>query len=109
MKFRYAAIKRYGERNWTAGSGWVEFNPNYTVSVSKDETKLFGDSRNAAYVVELSNGTKFLAFVNNAVLGDAEILTEDGEAANWAAEDRAEADVEIYIKDYNRLKSTYTK
>lgn len=29
LKFRYAAIRRYGEKNWTAASGVIEFNPNY--------------------------------------------------------------------------------
>lgn len=37
LKFRYTAIRRYGEKNWTAKSGVIEFNPNYTVSCSTCE------------------------------------------------------------------------
>lgn len=36
LQFRYAAIKRYGEKKWTAGNGLIEFNPNYVVSCSED-------------------------------------------------------------------------
>ncbi len=107
MKFRYAAIKRYGEKRWTAGRGWIEFNPNYTVGTSKDETGLFGDDKNDAYVFELSNGTKFLAFVNLPILGEDAVLSEGGEAANWAADDSAENDVAFYIDKYNQIKKHF--
>lgn len=109
LKFRYAAIRRYGEKHWTAARGWIEFNPNYTVNAGKDETGLFGDEQNIPYVVELSNGTKFLAFVNVGILGEDNVLTENGEAANWAADDSAENDVAVYIKEYNKIKNTFTK
>jgi hypothetical protein len=32
LRFRYAAIKRYGDKRWTAHADYIEFNPNYTVS-----------------------------------------------------------------------------
>lgn len=31
LKFKYAAIRRYGEKQWTANTDVIEFNPNYTV------------------------------------------------------------------------------
>ena len=34
LKFKYAAIRRYGEKQWTANADVIEFNPNYTVGVS---------------------------------------------------------------------------
>lgn len=37
LKFKYAAIRRYGEKRWTASNGVIEFNPNYTVGVSSFE------------------------------------------------------------------------
>lgn len=107
LKFRYAAIKRFGEKKWTAAIGWIEFNPNYTVGAGKDETGLFGDDQNEAYVIELSNGTKFLTFVNLPILGEDQILSEGGEAANWAADDSAENDVALYIDKYNQIKKKH--
>lgn len=82
LKFRYTAIRRYGEKSWTAKNGVIEFNPNYTVSASTCE-HLNGD-RDSAYVVELSNGTKFLCFMRGAfgTTQVEEILSEKGEAAN---------------------------
>lgn len=109
LKFRYAAIKRYGEKRWTAAIGWIEFNPNYTVGASKDETGLFGDNQNAAYVFELSNGTKFLALMNLPILGEDAVLSDGGEAANWAADDSAEKDVAFYINKYNQIKNTFNR
>ena len=109
LKFRYAAIKRYGEKRWTASIGWIEFNPNYTVGTSRDETGLFGDDQNVAYVFELSNGTKFLALLNLPILGEDAVLSEGGEAANWAADDSAEKDVALYIDKYNQIKNTFNR
>lgn len=87
--------------------GWIEFNPNYTVGASTDETGLFGDSQNIAYVIELSNGTKFLAFMNLPILGEDQVLTEYGEAANWAADDSAEKGVAFNIDKYNQIKKQF--
>ena len=59
LKFKYAAIRRYGEKQWTAN----------------------------ADVIELSNGTKFLCFMHNygKDLTD-EILSDKGEVANSYAD-----------------------
>ena len=86
LKFRYTAIRRYGEKAWAAKSGVIEFNPNYTVSCSTCEKGLSTDC-DTAYIVELSNGTKFLCFMR--AFGYAqieEILSEEGEAANIEAD-----------------------
>lgn len=82
LKFRYTAIRRYGEKEWTAKNGVIEFNPNYTVSASTCE-KISSD-RDSAYIVELSNGTKFLCFMRGAfgIAQVEEILSERGETAN---------------------------
>lgn len=82
LKFRYTAIRRYGEKEWTAKNGVIEFHPNYTVSASTCE-KLSSD-RDSAYIVELSNGTKFLCFMRGAFGYSQveEILSEYGETAN---------------------------
>lgn len=86
LRFRHAAIKRYGERNWAATSGYIEFNPNYTVSLSKCEIGEFGDSRDTAYIVELSNGTKFLCFMRDyGNMPEDEMLSSKGEEANGKA------------------------
>lgn len=81
LRFRYAAIKRYGDRSWTAAAGEIEFNPNYTVSCSGCEKGDFSDADNKAYIVELSNGTKFLCFMRE-LDPTVDILSEQGEVAN---------------------------
>lgn len=83
LKFRYTAIRRYGEKNWTAESGVIEFNPAYTVSCSTCEKGLSTD-RDIAYIVELSNGTKFVCFMRGTfgTVQVEELLSEDGEQAN---------------------------
>lgn len=83
LKFKYAAIRRYGEKRWTASNGVIEFNPNYTVGVSSFEKGEFGTENDIPYIVELSNGTKFLCFMHNygKDLTD-EILSDKGEVAN---------------------------
>ena len=87
MKFRYTAIRRYGEKKWIATDGVIEFNPNYTVNVGTCEIEGFSYDKQKAYIVELSNGTKFLTFLR--AFGYAqieEILSEEGEAANIEAD-----------------------
>ena len=59
LKFRYTAIRRYGEKKWSATDGVIEFNPNHTVNVSTCELEAFSYDKQKAYIVELSNGTKF--------------------------------------------------
>ena len=92
LKFRYTAIRRYGEKKWSAQDGVVEFNPNYTVSVSTCEKNGFSNGAQKAYIVELSNGTKFLAFLRG--FGHAQVETihsEEGEQANIEADQQKNA------------------
>lgn len=93
LKFKYAAIRRYGEKQWTANADVIEFNPNYTVGVSGCERGDFAVGLDYPYIVELSNGTKFLCFMHNygKDLTD-EILSDKGEVAN------SYADAECYDK-----------
>ena len=92
LKFRYTAIRRYGEKKWSAQDGVVEFNPNYTVSVSTCEKNGFSNGAQKAYIVELSNGTKFLAFLRGFGYAQAEtILSEEGEQANIEADQQKNA------------------
>lgn len=82
LRFRYAAIKRYGDKHWTAHADYIEFNPNYTVSCGGCE-KDFGIDKDLPFIVELSNGTKFLCYLHNYGTGtEDEILSEKGEVAN---------------------------
>lgn len=92
LKFRYTAIRRYGEKKWSALDGVVEFNPNYTVSVSTCEKEGFSNGAQKAYIVELSNGTKFLAFLRGFGYAQVEtILSEEGEQANIEADQQKNA------------------
>lgn len=94
LKFRYTAIRRYGEKKWTAQSGVIEFNPNYTVGCSTCEKDL-PESKDGAYIVELSNGTKFLCFMRG-YYGNAQIedlLSEEGEAANMESDQQRNAEL----------------
>lgn len=92
LKFRYTAIRRYGEKKWSAQDGVVEFNPNYTVSVSTCEKNGFSYDKQKAYIVELSNGTKFLTFLRGFGYAQVEtILSEEGEQANIEADQQKNA------------------
>ena len=92
LKFRYTAIRRYGEKKWSAQDGVVEFNPNYTVSVSTCEKEGFSNGTQKAYIVKLSNGTKFLAFLRGFGYAQVEtILSEEGEQANIEADQQKNA------------------
>lgn len=92
LKFRYTAIRRYGERTWTAKNGVIEFNPNYTVCCSTCEKGLSTD-RDTAYIVELSNGTKFLCFMHGyfGTVQVEELLSEEGEQANIESDQQTNA------------------
>ncbi|MGM9688185.1 MAG: hypothetical protein ACI3YD_03970 [Alloprevotella sp.] len=104
LKFRYAAIRRYGDRLWTACDGVIEFNTGYTVGVSRLERGGFDMGLDRPYVVELSNGTRFLCFLHNyGDLPDEEILGERGEAANSFADDACQALVKKNIGKLNGL------
>lgn len=84
LRFNYVAIKRYGDRKWTAHSGQIEINPCYTVSAGECERLALDDPHDRAYIFELSNGTKFIALFNDCI-GDDEVMTEYGEHANSLA------------------------
>lgn len=104
LHFTYAAIKRYGDKTWTAHVGDIEINPSYTVSCGKCERGNFGNEDDIPYIVELSNGTKFLAFFNDFRLNGGELLSEDGEYAN--------RDVDISVlerakQNVRQLNNTY--
>lgn len=87
LQLSYTAIKRYGAtKHWAAFQGTISFNPNYVVSFSLAETRGLrkdGQAGNGdkAYIVELSNGTKFLTWLHGDVASD-ELYTEKAEAAN---------------------------
>lgn len=86
LKFRYAAIRRYGEKSWTAEDGQIEFNPAYTVSCSSCEKDIQTAGIDYPYIVELSNGTKFLCFLHDFGHHTAdEMLSAAGEDANTRA------------------------
>lgn len=92
MKFRYTAIRRYGEKKWVARDGVIEFNTNYTVSVSTRENEGLSNNAQKAYIVELSNGAKFLAFLRAFGYAQVEeILSEKGEQANIEADQQKNA------------------
>ena len=84
LRYNYVAIKRYGDRKWTAHSGQIEINPCYTVSVGECERIVLNDAHDKAYIFELSNGTKFIALFNYCLAGD-EVMSEHGEYANSLA------------------------
>ena len=84
LRFNYVAIKRYGDRKWTAHSGQIEINPCYTVSVGECERIVLNDAHDKTYIFELSNGTKFIALFNDCLAGD-EVMSEHGEYANSLA------------------------
>lgn len=94
LRFRYAAIKRYGDRNWIAHTDYMEFNPCYTVGCGGCERGDFGTGNDRAFIVELSNGTKFLCFMHNYGDGaEDEVLSEKGEVANSYADNASYANV----------------
>lgn len=94
LKFRYTAIRRYGEKKWSASDGVIEFNPNYTVNVGTCEIEGFSNGSQKAYIVELSNGTKFLAFLRGFGYAQIEeILSEEGEQANIEADQQKNAQI----------------
>lgn len=102
LKFKYAAIRRYGEKQWTANADVIEFNPNYTVGVSGCEKGDFSVGLDYPYIVELSNGTKFLCFMHNygKDLTD-EILSDRGEVANSYVADECYEKVKKGISKLN--------
>lgn len=92
LRFSYVAIKRYGDRKWTAHSGQIEINPCYTVSAGECERIALNDAHDKAYIFELSNGTKFIALFNDCI-DDDEVMSEHGEYANSLAKRALSDDV----------------
>lgn len=102
IRFRYAAIKRYGDKRWTAHADYIEFNPTYTVSCGACERGNLALGLDHPYIVELSNGTKFLTFLHN--YGDSpddEVLSEKGELANYYVADECFERVKENIRVLN--------
>ena len=54
LRFRYAAIKRYGAKYWAAGDGYIEFNPNYVVSCSQDEKPLLSNGHDNPFILDIN-------------------------------------------------------
>lgn len=105
LRFHYSAIKRYGDKYWTPFEGVTEFNVNYVVSCGTCE-KGHLDANHpefVPYVLELSNGTKFLFVADISLLGiEASILTEEGETAVANGEDLVDRKfVKFLITDIN--------
>lgn len=87
LRFRYAAIKRHSNKQWHAveRGGYIEFNPNYVVNVaSADNYELTHNDEDTPFIVELSNGTRFLTYLHEAGSLD-NVVGEAGEAANAAS------------------------
>lgn len=102
LRFRYAAIKRYGDKHWTAHTDYIEFNPNYTVSCGGCEKGDFRNGTDYPFIVELSNGTKFLCFMHNYGDGkEDEILSDKGEVANSYADETCYTKVKQNINKLN--------
>lgn len=100
LTFTYAAIRRYGDKQWVAHSGIIEFNPVYTVSCSVCEKGNFGDAHDVPYIIELSNGTKFLTFFND--IETENLMSERGEMANRYAKKSHHEKVKQLIHLFNR-------
>lgn len=107
LRLKYTAIRRYGESRYTVAAGVMEFNPNYTVGVSSCEKGEFNTGMDCPYIVELSNGTKFLCFLHNYGSGaEDEVLTEKGEVANSFVDDeKAYAATKKNINKLNNHKN----
>lgn len=107
LRLKYTAIRRYGESRYTVAAGVMEFNPNYTVGVSSCEKGEFNTGMDIPYIVELSNGTKFLCFLHNYGSGaEDEVLTEKGEVANSFVDDeKAYAATKKNINKLNNYKN----
>lgn len=107
LRLKYTAIRRYGESRYTVAAGVMEFNPNYTVGVSNCEKGKFNTGMDSPYIVELSNGTKFLCFLHNYGSGaEDEVLTEKGEVANSFVDDeKAYAATKKNINKLNNYKN----
>ena len=104
LRFKYAAIKRYGDKTWTAHVGIIEINPSYTVNCGKCERGNFGNEDDIPYIVELSNGTKFLCFMNDYCLNGGNLLSEEGENANCVVDDSV---LERAKQNVRQLNSVY--
>lgn len=95
----YAAIKRYGARRWTVQRGGIEINTNYVVSVGQCELQgIYQSSCDKPYIVELSNGTKLLAYFHSyGTDPEDELLSDQGEAANGLVDPDVYGKVSFYM------------
>lgn len=102
LRFPYAAIKRYGARRWVADRGFIEFNTAYVVSVSEYEGTGLTDGHESPYIVELSNGTKFLTFLHEyGRCPEDSILSPDGAEYATYADDALFTQVEGNLYQLN--------
>lgn len=102
FRFVYAAIKRYGDKKWTAARGFIEINTNYVVNIAQDERDIASTETDKPFIVELSNGTKYLMFLHSfGTKAEDEILSDSGEVANSYVESSIYGRVKRYINKYN--------
>jgi len=99
VHFTYAAIKRYGAKRWTIQRGSIEININYVVSVGQCELQgIYQSSCDKPYIVELSNGTKLLAYFHSYGTGpEDKLLSDQGEAANGLVDPDVYGKVSFYM------------
>ena len=75
----------------------------YVVSLSNDESGMLSQGNNRAFVVELSNGTKFITIMNmQNVTKTTVLLSETGETLNALADTAAYIHAADNIGAYNR-------
>lgn len=99
INLTYAAIRRYGARRWSVCRGAIEINTNYVVSVSQCELQgIYRNSCDLPFILELSNGTKLLAYFHDyGTSTDDEMLGDLAEAANAAVDPGVYSKVSFYM------------
>jgi len=99
LHYTYAAIKRYGAKRWTVQQGAIEINTNYVVSVGQCEiVGIYDNGHDHPFILELSNGTKLLAYFHEYGTGpEDELLSEQGEAANGVVDPAVYGQVSFYM------------
>ncbi len=112
LKFRYAAIRRYGEKRFRAEAGVIEINPAYIVSIGSYDRAQLGDEVCRPYMIELSNGTSLLTLLRNYGGQPGELVaTTEGEFANETVpEDMFRGvDIETVNADNKRISPVYKR
>ena len=99
INLTYAAIKRYGAKRWSVCRGTIEINTNYLISVGQCEIQgIYRSSCDLPFIVELSNGTKLLAYFHSyGTRTDDEMLGDQAEAANAAVDPDVYGKVSFYM------------